>query len=159
MRWWGERFIRELPPLTVEALGVTRMWHGRPGAWSAAEAKPNRWRVRQRRPCRVFLWLGVFGLARLATVVACPLPAVLSGVPALLAQRVGVAGVHVRGCPLGPTAQGPCLKAGEDQESVDPEQDYRCDDDVLPPHCESPLAEDVTVVLPEAAVFMHAWVR
>jgi hypothetical protein len=30
MRWWGEYFIRELPLLTVEALGV---WHacGTPG--------------------------------------------------------------------------------------------------------------------------------
>jgi hypothetical protein len=27
----------------------------------------------------------------------------------------------------------------------------------LPPHCESPLAEDVTALVPEVAVFMHAW--
>jgi hypothetical protein len=33
----------------------------------------------------VFRWLGVFRLARLAAVVACPLPAVLPGGPALLA--------------------------------------------------------------------------
>ena len=29
MRWWGEYFVRELPLLTVEALGVWRMWHAR----------------------------------------------------------------------------------------------------------------------------------
>src|SRR5215468_8337615 len=100
---------------------------------------------------------GVLGLARIATVVACPFPAVLFGVPALLAQGIGVVGVQVRGSPAGPEAQDPCLEAGEGQESVNPEQDYRCDDDVLPPHCESPLAEDVTAVVPEVAVFMPAW--
>jgi hypothetical protein len=95
----------------------------------------------------------------MVTIVACPLPAVFLGVPALLVQGVGIVGVQVRGSPGGPAAQDPCLEAGEGQESVDPEQDYRCDDDVLPPHCESPLVEDVLAVLPEVAVFMHARVR
>ena len=159
MRWWGEYFIRELPPLTVGALGV---WHVCGTGDPAPGLLPRLSRTASgsaRGSLAVLVWLGVFGLARLATVVACPLPAVLSGVPALLAYGVGVAGVHVRGCPLGPAAQVPCLEAGEDQESVDGEQDYRCDDDVLPPHCESPLAEDLTAVLPEVAVLMHAWER
>jgi hypothetical protein len=107
----------------------------------------------------VLVWLSVFGLARMATVVACPLSVVLFGVPALLAQGIGVARVQVLGSPEGPAAQHPCLESGEGKESVDPEQDYRRDDDVLPPHCESPLAEDVTAVVPEVAVFIHAWVR
>src|SRR5215475_7997772 len=104
----------------------------------------------------VLLWLDVFRPAGLAAA-ACPLPAVLSGVPALLAYGVGVAGVQVRSRPVGLAAQEPCFEAGEGQESVDPEQDYRCDDDVLPPHCESPLAGDVPAVLPEAVVTMRAW--
>jgi len=106
----------------------------------------------------VLLWLDVFRPAGLAVVVASPLPAVLSGVLPLLAYGVGVAGVQVRSCPVGPVAQEPCFETGEGQESVDPQQDYRCDDDVLPPQCESPLAEDVPAVLPEAVVAMHTWV-
>jgi len=100
----------------------------------------------------VFVRQGAFGLARMVTIIACPLPALFLGVPALLTQGVGVVGVQVRGSPGGPAAQDPCLELGEGQESIDPEQDYRCDDDVLPPHCESPLAEDVLAVLPEVAV-------
>jgi len=105
----------------------------------------------------VLLRLCAFGLAKVVTVVTCPLPAVLSDVLALPARGVGVAGVHVRGCPAGPAAQVPRLEPGEYQESVDPEEDYRRDDDVLPPHCASPLAEDLLAVLPGAAVLMHAW--
>ena len=63
-------FFRELPPLTMAALD---MWRGR-GAWPLLT------------PCRtVFWWLGAFRLVRLAAVVVCRLPAVLFGVPALLA--------------------------------------------------------------------------
>jgi len=51
---------------------------------------------------------------------------------------VGIVGIHVFGCPGGPAAQVPCLEAGEGQESIDPEHEYRGDDDVLPPHRESP---------------------
>jgi hypothetical protein len=72
----------------------------------------------------VLVRLGVFGLARTAAVVACPLPAMLFGVPALLAHGVGVLGIQVRGSPGGPAAQDPYLEASEGQESVDPEQDY-----------------------------------
>ena len=69
-----------------------------------------------------------FGLAGLGALVVCPLPAVLSGVPVLLAYGVGVIGVHAFGCPVGPAAQVPCLEAGKHHESIDPEQEYRCDD-------------------------------
>jgi len=57
-------------------------------------------------------------------------PAMLVGVAALLALRVGVVGVHVLGRPGSPAAQDPRLKAGERQEGVDPEQEYRHHDDV-----------------------------
>ena len=79
--------------------------------------------------------------------------------PAAYGLDIDVPAMDWNSCPGGPAAQSPGLEAGKDQECVDPEDKYRSDDDVLPPHRESPLVVDTTPVLPEVAVFMPAWMR
>src|SRR5580698_1771254 len=76
--------------------------------------------------------------SRTAGSARTPGPAVLLGVPALLARGVGVVVVEVLGGARGLAAQGPDLAPGQQDDGINRDGQQGGHNDVDPPHLWSP---------------------